>query len=87
LPPPPKVEDLQRIREHLAEMGGAPTCPVCQTKSWLLTGPVSLPVAFHGVLGALGAVDTMPMMLLVCQKCSYVLQFAWGRILAVGEDE
>jgi len=80
-----KPEDYAVLTKHLrAKMGGRNfLCPVCGSSSWGADGPVaSLKYAELSAGPAQVGGGAIPIVLLVCQTCSYTCQFAWLPIQA-----
>jgi hypothetical protein len=53
-------------------------CPVCKTYQWNVTGIVDLDAGHLGD-DDLGSI-VLPVIVTVCEHCSYVRQFAWGAV-------
>jgi len=67
--------NLQKLQSHMQTIGLRPACQVCGTNNWTTGEIVAPPVILPGGSMAIGG-PTVPMVLLICQRCGYVMHFA-----------
>lgn len=76
-------EVIAVMRWHLGRFARH-TCPVCEGKTWQLTPPQST-LHYRAADGAqpsmLGEGAAIPVVLVICETCFFVRQFAWLPIL------
>lgn len=76
-------EDLAKFTAHLSRFQDFKNCPVCGTNSWSVTGIEAAnptrPTPDGGIAVDLGG-RSIPMVVLICRTCFYVMQFAWRPI-------
>jgi hypothetical protein len=84
VPEPLSEENIALIRAHLLRHTKDFVCPVCGTKEWTITGLTLM----YGYVPATETTPSraeatgVPVVLVVCQTCSFVRQFAWMPIAA-----
>jgi len=76
--------DFALLMRHLGSVGAkGRACPVCETASWRADGPFGLMVLTPDPERSTAVIvgpKVVPMVLLICNKCSYTMQFAWAEI-------
>lgn len=75
---PGKEEVTVRLGKYLRKRAKDLACPVCHTYQWNVTGIVDLDAGHLGE-DDLGSI-VLPVIVTVCEQCSYVRQFAWGAV-------
>lgn len=76
-------EDLQLLRSHYATHAKAEAaqCPICESTTWTADGPIAAPELLVSPTGGVMVGErAMPMVILICNTCSFVRHFSWGRI-------
>jgi hypothetical protein len=72
--------DAQLLAAHLGRFPKQAACPVCGGTRWQPQGFFgSLPVE-EGRVQMVGQVYMVPTVILICEGCGYIRQFAWNAI-------
>lgn len=71
-------EDFFKIAKHLDAKGMA-GCPICGAKRWSIAGPVA-PHLYDPATKTIRDDASIPLVLVICDDCSFVRTFAWNLI-------
>jgi len=75
---PLSPEELAIFRDHINRFPASATCPVCGNKAWTIAGVE----ASSNVVGLSTTLEgaVMATLSVVCDRCFYIRQYAWGPI-------
>jgi hypothetical protein len=68
-------EQIEMVKSHLSKHAKNVNCPVCNTDKWYIAGPAMAPLWDNQKNLMLNS--SIPMILLICEQCSYIRSFAY----------
>lgn len=75
-------EVVARIHAHLNAKGKTDLCPFCGVNAWEPSGPAASLVVSKAKDGRLIAgTEAVPLLLLICSNCYYVMTMLWQPIV------
>jgi len=78
-------QDLGLLLAHMGRFPQAHNCPICNERDWNIIGTqAALPydLITKRAMGPGTGGQVMPVVVVVCQTCGFVRQFAWNAVKA-----